>query len=118
MVFATLGDFINRANQQIHRTSRRDNDNLLEFGILNNRFYLWVRNVDTEHDFRMGLVDIILDFVFTRQRMNHIGDSADFIDGIEHIDSLGSIRHADGNLLALFGANGFQSGSDSVDFFD
>ena len=50
--------------------------------------------------------------------MNHVGDCANFINSIEHIDSFGSIWHTNCDAIAFFGTNRFECGSSLVDFFD
>lgn len=50
--------------------------------------------------------------------MDHVGDGADFVDGIKHSDSFGGIRHTNGDAVAFFDADGFEGAGDAVDFFD
>ena len=50
--------------------------------------------------------------------MDHVGDGADFVDGVKSIDGFGGVWHADGDFFAFFGADSFESGGDFIDFFD
>ena len=39
--------------------------------------------------------------------MDHVGDGADFVDGIEGIDGFGSVWHADSDFFAFFSTDAF-----------
>ena len=51
-------------------------------------------------------IGIKLDLLFCRQGMDHIGHTTYQVDGIEHIDSLGAVGHADGNPVSFADAHG------------
>ena len=39
--------------------------------------------------------------------MNHVGDGANLVNGVNHVDGFWGIGHADADVFALFGADGF-----------
>ena len=118
MILAAFGEFINDADDKVHRAGGRNYNDLFEISIFNNGLDFRIRNIDAKNDFRLSLIDIVFDFFFATKWMDHVGNSADFVDSIEHINSLRGIWHTDGNAVALFGANSFEGGGDFVDFFD
>ena len=50
--------------------------------------------------------------------MHHIGDGADFVNRIKHVDGFWGVRHANGDTFTLFGAKLLQSGGNFVNFFN
>ena len=91
---------------------------MLKLGIFNNRLNLRIGNIDAENDIGVGLSNIIFDLLLARERVNHVGNGADFIDCVEHINRLWCIWHTDCNVIALLGAESLQGGSDFIDFFN
>ena len=64
VVFTTLGNFINRTDEKIHRAGGGNYDDLFNTSIFKNRLDFRIGDVDTEDDFGLGLVEKILDFFF------------------------------------------------------
>ena len=91
---------------------------MLDAGVLDDGLDLGVRNVNTKDDPGLGLVEVIFDLLLAGERVNHIGNSANFVNSVKTINGFGGVGHADGDAVALLGAEGFQSGGDLVDFFD
>ena len=63
----------------------------------------------------LGLVEIELDLLLRRQRVDHVGDGAHPVHGVEHIDGLGAVGHGDGDLVPLADADGAQGLGTAVD---
>ena len=118
MIFAAFGETVENTNEKVHRAGGRDNNNLFELSVFNNAFDLGIAHVNDEHDFGMGAIDVIFDFFFRRKRVNHVGDSTNFIDGIKHVDFFWRVGHTNGDTVAFFDAEIFKSSGDAVDFFN
>ena len=66
----------------------------------------------------LGLVEIKLDLLFGGKRMDHVGDCADEVDGIEHIDGLRAVRQCDRDLVVFAHADRFQRPGALFNFCD
>ena len=50
--------------------------------------------------------------------MNHVGDSANLVNSVEHINRFGGVGHTYCNVVAFLCTEGLESGGYFVDFFD
>ena len=57
----------------------------------------------------MGGVEVELDLLFRGERVDHVGDAADEVDGVEHHDGLRAVGHGDGDAVAGADAERFQA---------
>ena len=53
-----------------------------------------------------GFIQIELDLLFRGKRMDHVGDAAHHVDGIEHVNGLGTVGHGDGDPVTGTDADG------------
>ena len=67
-----------------------------------------VELVERDRRHGLGFVEIEFDLLFRAERMDHVGNTADKVDGIEHIDRLRTVGHGDGDLVALAHADGLE----------
>ncbi len=79
---------------------------MLHFGVFDDVFYSRISYVDTEHDLGFGLNKVILNLLFGGKWMYHVGNGANFIDCVEHVDCFWSVRHTNGDKIAFFYTDG------------
>ena len=78
----------------------RDN-NIDERRILSDTLKLSVKLIERYRGNAAGLTEIEFYLLLCRQRMYHICYTADKVDGIEHVYCLRTVRHGDGDSVAL-----------------
>ena len=76
-------------------------DDVLDPGVLTDRFDLVIELVESHYHDRVRHVEIVLYLLFRAERMHHICDCSDQVDRIEHIDRLRAIRHRDRDPVIL-----------------
>ena len=118
VVFAPLGEVVDDANQEIHRAGGRDYDNLLQIGVFDDIFYFGVGDINTEHHLGLGAVYIILNFLLGGEGVDHIGNSANFVDRVEHIDFFWGVGHTDSDTVTFLHADSLEGAGDFVNFFN
>ena len=79
---------------------------------------LAVELIEREADHTGRLAQAEFNFGFTGQRMYHIGNRADLVDGIEHDDGLRRVRHTDRDALARLDTDGSQGSGTFIDLAD
>ena len=67
---------------------------------------------------RAGIIQVEFNLLFRRQGVDHTGDTADQIHGIEHIDCLRAVGHGDSQLFTGTDAQGFQRFCTKSDLFN
>ena len=67
-------------------------DDVDDAGVLADSLDLAVELVQGDDGDTVGLVEIELDLLLARERMHHAGDTADEVDGVEHVDGLGAAQ--------------------------
>ena len=87
----------------------RGDDDVDDAGVLADMLELVIELVQRDGGGGLGFVEIEFDLLFRRQGMDHVGDGAHQIDGIEHVNGLGAVGHGDGDLVAGAHAQSLQA---------
>ena len=106
---AALGQHIAGADGAAQRVLHRGDDDVDDAGVLADMLKLVVELIQRDGGGGLGLVEIELDLLLRRQGVDHVGDAAHQIHGVEHVDGLGTVGHSDGDLVAGADAQGFQA---------
>ena len=67
--------------------------------------HLFIELCQSQNGLALGEIQIKSDFFRSGERVDHIGNGADAVQGIEAVQSLGGVGHADGDLVALADAH-------------
>ena len=93
-------------------------DDVDDFGVFPNVFKLVIELVERDGSDRFRFVEIELDFLLGGKRMDHICNSADEVDRVEHIDSLRAVGHGNGDLVVFPDADGLEGFGTALDLTD
>ena len=105
---ASLGEHIARLDRRGQRVAHACDDHVDDLRALAHLFKLVVELIERHRRHAFRGVEIKLDLLLRRQRMDHVRNAADEVDGVEHIDGLRAVRHGDGHLVALAHADGLE----------
>ena len=106
--FPALGQHVTGPNGGGEGVFDAGNHNIDHFGILPDPFKLMIELVQGDGGDAFRFIEIEFDFLFRRQGVNHIGDAAHQIDGVEQVDGLGAVGHGDGDPVIFPDADGPQ----------
>ena len=94
-----------------------DND-VLHFCILADGLDLVIKLIERNDHDTAGHVQISLDLLFRGKRMDHVGNCADQIDRIHHVNGLRTVRHGDGNSIIRPDTEHTQGACTFIDLID
>ena len=113
--FSPLGEHVARADRTGEGVLHRGDDDIHDAGVCPDVLKLVIELVQCNGGDRFGFVQVELNFLFGGEGMDHIGNPADQVDGIEHIDGLRAVRHGNGDLVVLADADGLQGAGTALD---
>ena len=93
------------------------NDNIHHRRVLTDSLELVVKLIQRNYGNALALLQVKLDLLFRRQRMDHITHSADQVHGIEHKDSLRAIGHGNSDSVSIAHTDGAQRAGAAVNLF-
>ena len=99
--------------QLIGDLGNEDGGGVFQLGL--NGDHLFIELVQGQNGLALGEVQIEGDLLGGGQGVNHIGNGPDPVQGIEAVQGLGGIGHADGHLVALADAHFVQALGRGVD---
>ena len=105
---APLGEHIARLDRGGQRVAHACDDHVDDLRALAHLFKLVVELIERHRRHAFRGVEVELDLLLRRERMDHVRNAADKVDGVEHIDGLRAVRHGDGHLVALAHADGLE----------
>ena len=105
---ASLGEHITRLDRRGQRVAHACDDHVHNLRALAHLFKLVVELVERHRRHAFRGVEVKLDLLLCRQRMDHVRNAADEVDGVEHIDGLRAVRHGNGHLVTLAHADGLE----------
>ena len=94
------------------------NDDILDLGVGTDRFDLVIELVERNYHDAARHVEIILDLLLRRQRVDHVGHRSDEVGRVQHIYSLRTVRHRDRDPVILPDAEDSQRPGTQVDLID
>ena len=115
---ASLGQHIARLDRRGQRVAHACNDHVHDLRALAHLFKLVVELVERHRRHAFRGVQVKLDLLLCRQRMDHVRNAADEVDGVEHIDGLRAVRHGNGHLVTLAHADGLERLGTLLDLAD
>ena len=83
-------------------------DDVDDTGVLADGLDLAVELVEGYDGDAVGFVEVELYLLLARERMHHAGDASDEVDGVEHVDRLGTVGHGYRHAVTLADADGLQ----------
>ena len=112
---AALGELIAHLHQGLELVGHGGDDQARQVHGLADAFKLVVKLVQGDGGHRAGIPQIEGDLALRRQGVDHVGNGAHHIHGVEHAQGLGRVGHADGDLVTLPDADGLQALGAGVD---
>ena len=109
LYLAPLGEHIARADGPGKRILDAGDNDVDDLGVLADVLKLVVELIQRNGRDAFGLVEVELDLLLGGEGMDHVGDAADEVDGIEHVYRLRAVGHGDGDLVVLAHADGLES---------
>ena len=97
---------VQRRGQLVGHTGDEDGHRLMELGLDLRHFVIEL--IQGQDGLGVGHVQIERDLLGGGQGMDHIGDGPDAVEGIEAVQRLGGVGHADGHPVALADAHAVQ----------
>ena len=97
---APLGEHIARADGAGELVLDGGDDDVADLRVLADVLKLIIELVERDGRDGLGRVEIELDLLLGRERMDHVGDAADEVHRVEHEDRLRAVGHGDGDLVA------------------
>ena len=105
---ASLGEHITRLDRRGQRVAHACDDHVHDLRALAHLFKLVVELIERHRRHAFRGVEVELDLLLRRERMDHVRNAADEVDGVEHIDGLRAVRHGNGHLVTLAHADGLE----------
>ena len=93
-------------------------DHVLHFRFLTDRLDLVVELVERNYHHRIRHVEVVLDLLLSRERVDHVRNCAYEVDRIEYVNSLRAIRHRYGDLFIFPDAENTERLRAEVDLVD
>ena len=104
-----LGQRVAQLHHRVQRVLDAGDDQRFERGgILTDVGEFAVELIQRQRGHGFGVVQIELDLALSGQRMDHVGDGAHHVDGVEHGHRLRTVGHGDGHAVVLLHAGGAQ----------
>ena len=85
------------------------------FQFIGNGCHLAVELRQSQNGLALGEIQVKSDLLRGGQGVDHIGDGADAVQGVEAVQRLGSVGHADGHLVTLADAHVIQTLGGGID---
>ena len=115
---APLGEHVARPHGLAQCVLHGGNDDVHDAGVLADVLKLVVELIQRDGGDGLGFVEVELNLLFSRQGMDHVGDAAHQIHGVEHVDGLRAVGHGDGDAVAGADAQHLQALGAALDLLD
>ena len=115
---APLGEHITRLQRLGERVLDAGDDDVDDLRVVADVVKLVIELVERDGRDALGFVEIKLDLLLGGERVDHVGDRSDEVDGIKHVHGLRAVRQRDRDLVVLAHADGLQRAGAAFDLLD
>ena len=115
---SALGEHITRLDGLGESILDGSNHQIDYLGVVPNPLKLVIKLIQRDGGDAFRFIEVEFDLLFCRQRMDHIGNAAHQIDGVEQVNGLRAVGQRNGDPVALTDADGFQRLGAGLDLRD